>query len=682
MGQRAINPQTGETIEWNGTQWVPVDKAAVSVPSQVMADQKKLDDPVMQYVMQGADGFFGLGNPALEMALQGATFGTSDEVGASLRSLGQLPFSDYSFSELYEANKQAIRQRMNQYQQENPMTSLGLMLAGGMATGGIGGKAILASRLGQARPLLAASIGSAGGGGLAGFGFSEADNASDLAYDALLGASIGGMLPPAMRSAMGAVRMIGRMIPGLYRAGKKLADPVKVAADNQVASAFARDRITLDEAARRGAELGPDTLVVDTGGQNVRQLLQNAASLPGKTAEIAETKLSRRVAGSTKRLIQDFSRATGIKGSALSETKKLMQERAKAAAPLYERINKELISISDDMRPSGSTGFDDTLRQLFERPEMKTAWRRAVVHAKSDLEWPSDVKIPSAKDLKPGSTVPFAALDWTKRELWRMEEAARRKDPGGARLIANLRRQLTDILDTNFPQYKAARDEWAGRSAVISAIEKGKRILRDDPEEMADMVADMGKSEWIGYATGALKAVSDKLKQSGVNTNAANRMASQIVRERIRNAFPDEDSYQSFIKALDRENLFSEVRNTVLRGSPTQKRLGAQGVISNEIMDSVADTHANAFVTALHAFRAWKNALTEPLNEKVRDRIGEILLSDVGKNGALTLKGIKELEKLRLGREKTTELIRTINATMSPPVTEVAVQTTVKNDEK
>jgi|DEB0MinimDraft_6_1074348.scaffolds.fasta_scaffold00376_7 hypothetical protein len=72
-------------------------------------------------------------------ALQGATFGFGEELGAAGAAALGSAMGEGSFPDIYQQAVANERERMKQFSKENPLTSFGTELAGGLATGGLTG---------------------------------------------------------------------------------------------------------------------------------------------------------------------------------------------------------------------------------------------------------------------------------------------------------------------------------------------------------------------------------------------------------------------------------------------------------------------------------------------------------------------------------------------------------------
>lgn len=146
----------------------------------------------------------------LDQGLQGATFGFSDEITDRLGALGGSLYTGESYGDVLKDARSASKSRMQAQFEQNPGTSIGANVLGGLFTGGVGattkaGTAVANSlRTGNA-------VARAGKGALAGaasgglYGTGTADEGNRL-KGAATGAAIGAALPVAIGAGGAAVK--------------------------------------------------------------------------------------------------------------------------------------------------------------------------------------------------------------------------------------------------------------------------------------------------------------------------------------------------------------------------------------------------------------------------------------------------------------------------------------------
>lgn len=145
--------------------------------------------------------------------LQGATFGSGDEIGAALKTAYDAPGLDYSnglsaLMDRYRSNVKGTREYVKEAEENAPVASFAGNMVGGFVSpvNKIGVLAKGAS-LG-ANALQAAKLGA-----VAGFNSSEADilqNPENVALDTATGAAIGGVIPIGLAATKGAGGMMAR----------------------------------------------------------------------------------------------------------------------------------------------------------------------------------------------------------------------------------------------------------------------------------------------------------------------------------------------------------------------------------------------------------------------------------------------------------------------------------------
>jgi hypothetical protein len=609
------------------------------------------------------DPFGAEGNPILEGLLQGATFGFSDEMQAGLKTAyDKATGDDREWGDVYRKNVQAVRQPMEAYQQESPMTSLGLNLAGGIGTGAtlakLGAKAMPgAAKFAGMHPVTSSMAGGAGAGGVAGAGF--APTMEEIPEYAGSGALMGAIAPPLLAGAGkigGAV--VGKPAAALGRKVGGMLDTPKQRAAKMTAKALKRDEMGLGDVAARQQELGPEAILADVGGVNVQRLAQTIASTPGKAADISEKVLQGRMIKSPERLVSRMKGALKGNQSAYRFMKDTIEQRKKAAGPLYKsafEVDAMVTPGSMDELLSGLKmkvddfegtsigralkGVERSLTMKKNGQQLPKMQLKKLHAAKQDL----DLKIDNSyKDFKPTSLTTE---------------------------LMGIKKELLDVMDLSSDNYKQARKIFSDDSSVLSSTRLGKQILKTDAEEMQDALITMSDAEKKGFITGAMQTISDNLKGTKEGANAARKMATPLIKERLRNAFTNEADFNNFVKGLEAEDVFAEVRNNVLRGSQTQQRLATAGESAAEAgIDLAQGRWLNTALNGIRSFFGGNAQIPEP----VRDELAELLFRDVA-SGKMAIS--KELTK-RLKRHDISErMVNNMLATLKTGVPVAAGET-------
>lgn len=513
----------------------------------------------------------------------GMTFGLADEAAAGLSSLTGVGAQPGGQGD-YESNLAAERAR----DAEIPLgTRIGGEVLGGLMTG-----SGIARGVAAAAPAVSGAFGNLPGfaramllgsayGGAYGAGTAEggaANRAAGAGTGAALGAATGGVLYPVMKGAEGVVRAVGKGIQN--RMGPATA------AQRKVLEAIQRDEMTPAKVSARLRALGPQATLADAGGENLTGLARAAASVPGPAKNRAAQVLNARASGEAGRITQRINQ--GIKPT----------DYFAAQDSFLARLKENARSLYDDAYRAGKQLESKTLSRLLERPVAKDAMREAADLAsiegrrlsQLDPALTAQLKEAAQRGLVDPKVVPKGgvgrgitteAIDDLKRGIDSMIDKETNQLTGGltkrGALLADFKRQLLREVDTLNPAYARARAAYAGDAEVLTALREGRNALKLDPEEIRRAMAGMSKGAQEAYRSGAAKALKDVIDNTPDTTSAARRLFSKdIMRQRLRSLFPDQDTYNALARTLTSEMRFQQVRNTILGGSPTQPRLAEQ----------------------------------------------------------------------------------------------------------
>ena len=598
--------------------------------------RKPIKETQSTYDFMGSEG-----NQVVESVLQGATFGFSDEIQAGMKSAyDKLMGDDRSYSDVYQQNVEATRRPMKKFQQENPMTSFGLEMAGGIGTGAglakLGSKMLPgAGKYAAMHPVKSMMAGGITAGGVSGAGY--APTMEEIPEYAGSGALTGVILPPALVGGNKLGGVITKPIKALAKKAAGSFDTSKQRAARMATQAINRDGMGLGDVMSKQADLGAESVLADVGGVNLQRLAQTVASTPGKGANLAESVLQDRMMGSPERLITKMKGSLKGSPSAYRYMKDTIAKRKRDAGPLYEKAFNQDAMVSGDSMSELLTGITMKVDD-FEG----TSIGRALKGVQKSLTMKRN-----------GDTLPklqikklhAAKLDLDTKISDSIKEG--RSTPLTAELMS-IKKQLLTVIDDSSDNYKQARSIFSDDSSVLSSIEMGKKILKIDAEEMQDVLLTMSDAEKKGFITGAMQSISTNLKGTKEGANAARKMATPLIKERLKNAFPSESEFNNFMKGLETEDVFAEVRNNVLRGSQTQQRLATAGETAADAgIDLARGQWMNTVLNGVKTFFGGNAQIPEP----VRDELAELLFRDVA-SGRETIS--RELAK-RLKRHDVAE---------------------------
>jgi hypothetical protein len=387
---------------------------------------------------------------------------------------------------------------------------------------------------------------------------------------ALTGAGYGAVLGPAASAA-------GRGVTAAARAGwdKLLATPLENAArsvERRLASnpTGATIEQVLDELAK-ARQLGVPKVAADVS-QELGDLGGKVFRAPGgESRAVARDVLEGRQLGNDvfQSAKERLSRAidTIWSGASAYRTEQALTAAQKAAAqPLYQQAEALNFIWSERLQqylnqPEVRQGLNEGLKM--ERLEALDE-RRPFDPTQLGLELDLDGNVKLIKTLN------LRVLDMAKRGLDSMiagqREATGKLSPWGRRLAGTKSKFVEEIdyLDTS-GIYRRARDAWAGPAATKDALEIGKNLFSQSPEEIRDMMANMGDAEREAVKIGTADMLRERILKAGFGGDQARAI--------LRTPWMEQHLEQLIPKAADREKFFYRVAGEHTMAETAAKRM-------------------------------------------------------------------------------------------------------------
>jgi hypothetical protein len=600
---------------------------------------------------------------------QGATFNMLDEL-AGAAALGQLGQS-YAMGGTptaptradYTAPRDIVRGGTAAFAEENPKTAFGLEMAGSLATlpfsmGGSAaplGAGIISRGSRYIAPVAAQSaVGAAGA--------SEAETASDLGMDILYGTGTGvGIGGATGLGIKGAGAVTRRMVPTMQREFELQAPRERLA---QLLQRDAAARIPPDTIAKqdRIAELERQLKVIP-GPSLMKARMQEelnalTSGVEADPTQVAAARLQRPRGGGLgpEAPIAATGSATRAELALLrNEPGSTLGMIDRAVNPLINKRGDSLQASADELLDAQGVPFRATVRQYNE--QAKT--RAAPYYAKlENYDVPVDAELAAllnrAKktfseaeelalvegmpeklnlgNLRPGDRVPFNVLDTLKRTLYDIEEGAKGdfgKPTQKSRGYTNLRRDLTGKLDNVAPKdtqgrsvYKLARDEFSSETQMATAMERGRKVMSEDVEDLEEIINDMEPAQLNAFRLGAAQALRDKTAKPAGQTELMNLQKSPGLQKRLRLVFGND--FRKFQATVLREAELQETARagkgsqtfSLLKGEEDQNKL-AQALQAAQMLQG--DMIAGAAAVAA-------KDKGKKLTERQRQQLAELLL--------------------------------------------------------
>lgn len=471
------------------------------------------------------------------------------------------------------------------------------------------------------------------------------DDPAGLAISTGLGAGIGAAAPVAISGVRGARDALtalanpgGRAVREETRAVNQIAetlrnknpdgsDPLSIA-EEEVANAVSRQQ--------SGAEFAPGKPSMLADQPRVRDLGEVVGQSPGKGRDIAEERLTERQMAQHDRVTEDVRGATG-KENVFEEAQRLDDEARAAAKPLY-----------DEFYARGPM-TSETLEQILATPAGKRALNRARETAANDRV---DIDTLNPRDPR--------VLDYVKRALDDEIEAARdpitrRIETNEGRAVEQVRRAFVEEVDTlSSGTYARAREAYRGPARLKSAMEDGQKAINWQPEEIARRMAELTPAEQRMFQLGFGRAMQNKIGSVPDGGDSARRLVGNpAIRDKVAAVVGPERAEELF-KRLRDERQFYETFNTVLRGSPTARRLAAMADAQEgmTIQDLAELSRGNMVSPIVRRLGMWMGNRLRGRNERVREHIAKIIFDPDPQNQLRHIAALREAIKRVITKEE------------------------------
>jgi DNA-directed RNA polymerase subunit F len=500
----------------------------------------------------------------------GLTFAFQDEIVGGLR--GALS-PNLTMKEGIDLERRAL----DQYKEKNPLTSLGYEMGGAIAPA--------LATFGASAPLSAAKVGTtalkAGASGAA-YGAGSGEGLQDKALQAAITAPISGVAGGATTLLAKPVAKVGKTIKGAFESPIKKGEKEAV---KLVKQALEYDKTNIDEAIKYVLERSGKSYSLADIGPSSRAYLDAVNVLPGPGKKTAMDFLIKRNGGALNRIKSDLTDAFGEQGSYFDTYKAIEQVRKSSGQKMYQNafetkvpVSSELTSImkTDVMQDALNTAYKISNAEKVKLPNLFIG-KNGKLYTQKGAEV-TDIDTKFLHYIKLG-------LDDT------IYSSKRGQTPvGNVLLRANtqIKNEFLDYLDSSNPAYKSARDQWAGNSSILDALESGRNILKPSTnvDELADQITKMSQSEKLAFRNGVMNTIIDKMESSvfeegaGRGTNLAyNIIKTPKNKKLLQLTFPQNPqgtkSFNKFISKLEDEIQVKDTANTVVGNSATVGRAEA-----------------------------------------------------------------------------------------------------------
>lgn len=262
----------------------------------------------------------------------------------------------------------------------------------------------------------------------------------------------------------------------------------------------------------------------------------------------------------------------------------------------------------------------------------------------------------TAKRLSGEPVTKLDRIDATKRALDdQIKASIRNGEMGKARSYLKLKNQLVTQADAVIPEYKQARNLFAGKAELESAADLGKEFFKMEARDLLASIRTMGKSERLMFRMGARQAILDQLDKMQVSRDSVKALFGRGGDvKKLRAVFPNKESFDQFANAMEREAYFVMTRRAAQSNSTTFQQF-SDGQSFQEAMDGAAAITGDPAAAA--------NFVMRTLQKLSGDRSSEAFTSALEQAGDVLLERGMNPERiihiLRSGKpEKVKEALR------------------------
>jgi hypothetical protein len=346
----------------------------------------------------------------------------------------------------------------------------------------------------------------------------------------------------------------------------------------RIARSMTRQRQTPEQLGEVVSGLGPRGMVADSGDA-MRNLLRDATNRPSGAEDIARKALNLRQQGqleggeftirpSSGRIMDQAAEGLGVPGKQYyDEIETQLTARKAAADPAYAKMREAAPVDAKELNAfSAAPIFKDAYNRAKAISEKEFV---TVPGVEGEVIMPLPDKVPDFLD--------WRTLDLMKQGLDDLVKEAKVEGIGANSQGATkgFLKRFVNRLDELNPDYKVARDAFAGPTAMKDAVEAGRSVFSEDAPVVSKAIADLTESEREMYRVGALQGLKDKLGNTDVTYDAARKAGilkpNQL--ELFKELFPSREKFAEFADMLVKEQTMFQTKGAVLGNSSTAKQL-------------------------------------------------------------------------------------------------------------
>lgn len=474
--------------------------------------------------------------------------------------------NDVSALDRARAMRDINQENQAQYEQERPVSSFL-----GQALGGFALAPTRVAGAGQAfmRPGISQGYRQAAGAGAA-YGAAEGNSVQERLGMGALGAGAGVATAGLLDAGIGGIAGLARRIGG--ESGPALSAPERRLSQTLGRVARESNTLTADEFL---AQIPDGGLPLDIDAPLMEGVVRAAAQTPGPARQaIRETATSRR-AEASNRFRSGIEESLGGSGNYFATLDQNIQARRNASREVLDVIADQTYRPGDNaVRALRSDFARNALREratlLANDPTPEAPFEAAriqrIIQQLDDPVTPQiEMDVATAQDVS--------------RAIREASDAAWRSNEGGrGSVLGRIGQAIRDDARESVPAYRQWLARYGEDSDNIQALELGRRALQSLNDSRPDgtsaevlrrqfnELSDVGKDM---FRKGVGEALVAQARATGDFQTMRRILRSDEMADRIKVAFPDEQSYTRFLNGIEAEVAMANRDNMILGGSPT-----------------------------------------------------------------------------------------------------------------
>jgi soluble lytic murein transglycosylase-like protein len=227
--------------------------------------------------------------------------------------------------------------------------------------------------------------------------------------------------------------------------------------------------------------------------------------------------------------------------------------------------------------------WNPRIQRFLDQPEIKSGIRFGFAQERLDAVTENRPFDPTEYALTPDGDVikvpNMRSLNVAKKGLDVMIAAERGKITPGrlteyGQTLDKFRREFVAELDKVNPDYRTARELWAGKSASLDAVKFGENFANLKPEEIAVEFSHMSKGEQDFARIGVADALLERIGKTNLSSDEAKAfIKANWNKDQLQPFFKTQEQFVRYLKSVEDERLMKERPGKMTGGSQSVERL-------------------------------------------------------------------------------------------------------------